>query len=137
MLLAGWTPSLETGFWPRHCTGLAPLSAAVIGLVVGWATMNKKREVPPSPAHRPLPPAGGWPEESLALKGRLRYDDKFYKLEVEALPGYVVTLRFATSDLETWAAAHLGQRVTLSGHWDRTDPTVFVVESGTLETSSS
>jgi len=118
-------PVLGRGF----AFALLILSATVIGLVAESATMSKTLGVPPRPPYTCLPLAGGWPEESLALTGRLAYDKGVYKLDVEALLGYVVTLRFATSNLETYAQAHLWQRITVRGHWDSTNPTVFVVES--------
>ena len=106
------------------------LSAALIGLVfVSAAGMSKSPGIPPPPPYRSLLPTGGLPEESLRLTGKVSYDGGLYKLEVSALRGYVVPLRFATSDLEASAAAELGRRVTVSGQWDTADPTVFVVQS--------
>jgi hypothetical protein len=79
-----------------------------------------------------LPPTGGLPEESLTLKGKLVHEDSVYRLRVTALPGYVVTLRFATQELEAWAGAHVGQNVAVSGYWDKTEPSIFLVDSATL-----
>ena len=86
----------------------------------------------PLPQSGVLPPTGGLPEKSLTLKGRLVRDGGLYKLDVNALPGYVVTLRFASSELEAWAAAHVGQDVTVLGYWDKTEPSIFLVQSTTL-----
>jgi hypothetical protein len=108
--------------------GSVLVSAALIGLVFVSAA-GKTPGISPPPPYRSLPPTGGLPEESLTLTGKLVYDNGLYKLEVTALPGYVVTLRFATSDLGTSAAAELGRQVTVSGQWDTVDPTVFVVQS--------
>jgi hypothetical protein len=105
----------------------------LIGLVVASAiTMSKTLGVPPPPPYKPLPPTGGFPTESLALTGKLAHDNGVYKLQIDALPGYVVTLRFATSDLKTSASTLVGQQVTVTGHWDSANPTVFVVESAVV-----
>lgn len=93
--------------------------------------MTRTLGVPP-PQSGALPPTGGLPEKSLTLKGRLVQDSGLYKLGVNALPGYVVTLRFASSELEAWAAGHLGQDVTVLGYWDKTQPSIFLVESATV-----
>jgi hypothetical protein len=109
---------------------LVVLFVAVAGVLVGSAVNKSKTPgVPPPPPYSPLPPAGGWPEASLRLEGTLTYDTGTYKLEVSAVPGYVVPLRFAASGLEAWAAAHIGERVSVSGYWDNTEPSIFVVES--------
>jgi hypothetical protein len=92
---------------------------------------TKTLGVPP-PQSGPLPPTGGLPERSLTLKGKLVHEDSAYRLRVTAFPGYVVTLRFATQELEAWAAAHLGQNVAVSGYWDKTQPSIFLVDSATL-----
>jgi hypothetical protein len=86
----------------------------------------------PRPQSGVHPPTGGLPEKSLTLEGRLVHDGGLYKLDVKALPGYVVALRFASSELETWAATHVGQLVTISGYWDKAQPSIFLVESATL-----
>jgi hypothetical protein len=65
----------------------------------------------------------------LFLKGKLSLDGGVYKIVVDALPGYVVPLSFPTSDLQSWAASHVGQDITVWGNWDKSDPTVFVVQS--------
>lgn len=119
------------GLSRRALFALSLLCAALIGLVVvSAATLSKTPGIPhPPPTYRSLPPTGGLPEESLRLSGKLVCEDGVYKLEVTALPGYVVNLRFGTSDVEIMAAAQLGQQVTVSGQWDSDDPTVFVVES--------
>jgi hypothetical protein len=107
------------------------LCAAVTGLVAASAILGKTPGVP-VPPYGPLPPTGGLPAESLSLRGKLAHDNGVYTIEVDALPGYVVPLSLSTSDLETWAAANLGQDVTVSGHWDKANPTVFVVQSAIL-----
>jgi hypothetical protein len=86
----------------------------------------------PLPQSGALPPTGGLPEKSLTLKGKLVHEGGPYKLDVNALPGYVVTLRFTSSELETWAAAHVGGYVAVSGYWDEAQPSIFLVESATL-----
>jgi len=113
---------------------LSLLTAVLICAVVASGTlmaMTKTLGVPP-PQSGVLPPTGGLPEKSLALKGKLAFDSDLYKLDVDALPGYVVTLRFASSELEAWAAAHVGQDVTVLGYWDKTRPSIFLVESATV-----
>ena len=113
---------------------LSLLTAVLICAVVLSGTlmaMTRTLGVPP-PQSGVLPPTGGLPEESLALRGKLGYDAGLYELDVDALQGYVVTLRFASSELETWAAAHVGQDVTVLGYWDKTEPSIFLVESATV-----
>jgi len=110
------------------------LAAVLICVVVSSGTlvaMTRTLGISP-PQSGVLPPTGGLPEKSLALRGKLGYDAGLYKLDVDALPGYVVTLRFASSELETWAAAHVGQNVTVVGYWDKTEPSIFLVETATL-----
>jgi hypothetical protein len=121
-------------FGRRLGTALSLLTAVLICAAVLLGTlmaMTRTLGVPP-PQSGVLPPTGGLPEKSLALKGKLAYDGGLYKLDVNALPGYVVTLRFASSELETWAAAHLEQDVTVLGYWDKTQPSIFLVESATV-----
>jgi len=113
---------------------LALLIAVLICAVVASGTLNAMTRtlgIPP-PQSGVLPPTGGLPEKSLALKGRLAHDGSLYKLDVDAFPGYVVTLRFASSELEAWAAAHVGQDVTVSGYWDKTEPSIFLVQAVAL-----
>jgi hypothetical protein len=71
---------------------------------------------------------GGMAAPLLFLKGTLSFDGEVYKISVDALPGYVVPLTLST-DLQSWAASHVGQDITVWGHWDKSDPTVFVVQS--------
>jgi hypothetical protein len=108
-------------------------AAFIIGLVLVSAVGNnswvKTPGIPPGPPYPPLPPTGGLPEKILTLKGRLVYDNGTYKLQVSALPGYTVPLRFATADVQASAAAQVGQEITVSGQWDKSNPTVFVVQS--------
>jgi len=110
------------------------VTIALICVVVSSGTlmaMTKTLGVP-RPQSGVLPPTGGFPEKSLTLEGRLVHDGGLYRLDVKALPGYVVTLRFASSELETWAAAHVGRYVAVSGYWDKAQPSIFLVESATL-----
>jgi hypothetical protein len=93
-------------------------------------SVTKTLGVPP-PQSSALPPTGGLPERSLTLKGKLVHEGSAYRLRVTALPGYVVTLRFATQELEAWASAHVGQNVEVSGYWDKTQPLIFLVDSAT------
>jgi len=102
--------------------------AMAVLFLVSAVTINKTLGGRSPPPYSRLPSTGGWPEVTLALTGDLAYDNGVYKLKVEAYPGYVVPLRFTTLDLETWAAAHLGERVIVSGHWDNTQASVFVVD---------
>jgi len=112
----------------RWGIALLLFSAAVtVVLVASVATTNKTPGSPPPPPYPHLPSTGGWPEETLTLIGKLVYEDGSYELEVNS--GHAVALHFATSYLETDAAAHLGQRVTVWGHWDSAQPSIFVVES--------
>jgi hypothetical protein len=115
---------------------LAPLvlAAVLTHAVVFSATLMAATKTPgvPPPQSGALPPTGGLPERSLTLKGKLVHEDSVYRLKVTASPGYVVTLRFATQELEAWAAAHAGQNVVVSGYWDKAQPSVFLVDSATL-----
>jgi len=121
----------------RLLLGLSVLLLALIvfaavppALLIGLAiTIDKTPGHPPGPPYLPLPPTGGWPESTLRLEGILTYDNGIYKLEVSALPGYVVPLYFITPDLERKAQAHLRELVTVTGYWDKTQPSVFLVES--------
>jgi len=109
--------------------GLLVLSVVTAVLFLASAvTINKTLGGRSPLPHSPLPSTGGWPEVTFTLTGDLVYDNGVYKLQVDAYPGYVVTLRFTTFDLEMWAAAHLGEHVTVSGHWDDTQASVFVVD---------
>jgi len=108
------------------------LSAGAVCLVIA-ATAGEPKIPPPGafppPSDRTPRYNGGVPSESLSLTGRLAYVSGVYKLEVSALPGYVVPLSFVTPDLQSWAASHLGQDVTVWGHWDKNAPTLFLVQS--------
>ena len=118
----------------RVWLALLLLTAVLICVAVSSGTLlalTRTLGIPP-PQSGPLPPTGGLPSKSLSLKGRLAYDGGVYKLDIDAFPGYVVTLRFASSELETWAATHMGQHVAVSGYWDKAQPSIFLVESATL-----
>jgi hypothetical protein len=93
------------------------------------AIVDKTPGIATAPHGSSPPPGGGAPAEELFLKGTLSYDGGAYKIAVEALPGYVVPLVFVTPDLQSWAASHLGQDITVWGHWDKNDLMVFVVQS--------
>jgi len=106
------------------------LTAVPTALLVGLAiTSDKTPGHPPGPPYLPLPPTGGWPESTLRLEGILTYDNRIYRLEVSALPGYVVPLRFIVPDLEKEAHVHLRQHIIVTGYWDKTEPSIFLVES--------
>ncbi len=109
--------------------GLLVLSAAATILFGSAVTINKTRGVNPLPPYLPLPDSGGRPEETLRLEGKTIFDEGIYKLEVTALPGYVVPLRFTSSDLKVGTEAKLGERIIVLGHWDNTQTSIFIVES--------
>ena len=106
------------------------LSVVVTAIVAASAIQDKTPgAVTPSGSVPPGGAGGGAAAPVLILKGTLSLDGEVYKIAVEALPGYVVPLSLSTPDLQSWAASHLGQDVTVWGHWDKVDPTVFVVQS--------
>jgi hypothetical protein len=103
------------------------LSVAMTGVIAASAIQDKTPgSGTPSGS---LPPGGGTPAPLLFLTGTLSFDGGLYKIAVDALPGYVVPLSLPTPNLQSWAASHLGQDVTVWGHWDKNDLTVFVVQS--------
>jgi len=65
----------------------------------------------------------------VSIVGLLSKQDGSYALHLDANAVDVVTLRFPTSDLEMWAENHLGQRIIVTGYWDASVPSLFLVES--------
>lgn len=110
---------------------LLALLVASVALGVAIASTKLGRTPgggPSSPPYGPLPPGGGWTLTSLTLTGKLTQNGGVCWLQTD-VPGNVVALRFQNTELESWAASHLGQSVTVSGHWDTNDSSTFVVES--------
>ena len=106
--------------------GVAITSFIATAALANWV---KTPGVPvPIGSNPPLASTGGLPSQSLFLRGKLGYANGSYTIAVDALPGYVVPLSFITPDLQSWAAAHLGQEVVVVGNWDRNNPKVFVVQ---------
>lgn len=106
------------------------LSVVMMGVIAVSAVQDKTPGAgTPSGSVPPGGAGGGMAAPVLFLKGTLSSDGGAYRIAVDALPGYVVTLSLSTPDLEGWAASHIGQDVTVWGHWDKSDPTIFVVES--------
>lgn len=101
-------------------------TALIVGLGI---TSDRTPGRTPGPPYSPLPPTGGWPESTLRLEGVLTCDNGIYRLEVSALPGYVVPLRFIAPDLEREAQSHLREHIIVTGYWDKTEPSIFLVES--------